>query len=150
MLEKSGPVERRGIGAMAIQHVTLWVSNVAQSRKFYSEILGLMEVPRPDWFDFQGTWYAVGDQQIHLTHANPLPPRTTEHLCLQVADLELARKYLESRSVPCRPDREYRGVRRFIIFDPDNNYIEIAEINQAWPTQWPQPMPAGMRGPLLS
>ena len=149
MMRSAEPNSERGIGAIAIQHVTLWVSNVSRSREFYSGVLGLTEIPRPDWFDFQGTWYAVGRQQIHLTHADPLPPRTREHFCLQVTDVAVAREYLEARGVFCQSDRDYYGTRRFIIFDPDNNYIEIAQIDQAWPTQWPDPLPAGMRGPLM-
>ena len=149
MAQSSGSGGEFGIGAMAVQHVTIWVSNVSRSRDFYSGVLGLTEIPRPAWFDFPGTWYAVGQQQIHLTHAAPLPPRTREHCCLQVRDLALARHYLESRGVLCQTDRDYHGTRRFVIFDPDKNYIEIAQVDQAWPTQWPDPLPATMRGPLI-
>jgi succinylglutamic semialdehyde dehydrogenase len=137
-----------GIKALAVQHVTLWVSDVQRARAFYSGILGLTEVPRPSWFDFKGTWYAVGQQQIHITHADPLPPRTREHFCLQVADLSAARDYLESCGVPCSADRDYTGTRRFIIFDPDDHYIEISQIDTPWPLTWPERMGPEMRGPL--
>jgi catechol 2,3-dioxygenase-like lactoylglutathione lyase family enzyme len=150
MMPSAAQSTTRGLGVLAIQHVTLWVSDVSRSREFYSGVLALTEIPRPDWFDFQGTWYAVGRQQIHLTRADPLPPRTGEHFCLQVQDLDFARNYLESRGVKCLPDRDYAGTRRFVIFDPDNNYIEIAQIDQPWPSHWPDPLPPGMRGPLVN
>ncbi len=138
-----------GLGAMGIQHVTIHVSDVARARRFYGQVLGLTEVPRPSWFDFKGAWFVVGQQQIHLVHSDPLPPRTREHFCIQVADLIAAEKHLESHGVARRPDRDIAGVRRFIIYDPDKNYVEIAEISQPWPTQWPaEPLPEYMRAAL--
>ncbi|NNM85026.1 MAG: bleomycin resistance protein [Phycisphaerales bacterium] len=120
-----------GIAAIGIEHVNIYTGDVERSRQFYGQILGLKEVPRPDWFDFPGAWFCVGGQHLHLTYANPLPPRTQEHFCIQVADLASAQAHLEARGMLCRPDRDYSHTRRFVIFDPDGNYIEISEIKRA-------------------
>ena len=48
-----------------IHHVSLPVKDLARSKQFYSEILGLTEIARPP-FDFPGAWYQVGDRQLHL------------------------------------------------------------------------------------
>ncbi len=52
-------------GAM-LHHVSLPVRDVARSVGFYRDVLGLTQIPRPD-FDFKGAWFALGtDQQLHL------------------------------------------------------------------------------------
>ena len=120
-----------GIGAIAIEHVNIYTSDVDRSRQFYAGVLGLKEVPRPDWFDFPGAWFCIGQQRLHLTWASPMPPRTQEHFCIQVMNLDAAQTTLESRGIACRPDRDYDRTRRVVIFDPDGNYIEISEIAAA-------------------
>ena len=50
----------------AIHHVSLGVTDLERSRRFYSEILGLEEIARPP-FDFPGAWFSAGaSQQVHL------------------------------------------------------------------------------------
>ncbi len=120
-----------GIDAIGIEHVNIYTGDVERSRQFYGQILGLKEIPRPDWFDFPGAWFCVGRQHLHLRYSHPLPPRTQEHFCIQVANLAAAKAHLEARGILCRPDRDYGHTRRFVIFDPDDNYIEISEIKPA-------------------
>ena len=120
-----------GIDALGIEHVNIYTGDVERSRRFYGQILGLKEMPRPDWFDFPGAWFCVGRQHLHLRYSHPLPPRTQEHFCIQVANLAAAKAHLEARGILCRLDRDYGHARRFVIFDPDANYIEISEIKRA-------------------
>lgn len=50
----------------SIHHVSLTASDLERSRRFYREVLGLEEIPRPD-FDFRGAWFKLGPlQQLHL------------------------------------------------------------------------------------
>src|SRR5438552_676192 len=55
-----------------IHHVALTVSDLERSRKFYREVLGLVEIPRPP-FSFPGAWFTLGGgQQVHLiVHTSP-------------------------------------------------------------------------------
>ena len=49
-----------------LHHVSLNVADLDRSRRFYLEILGLPEIPRPP-FNFPGAWFQVGaTQQLHL------------------------------------------------------------------------------------
>ena len=47
-----------------IHHVSIPITDLEHSKKFYGEILGLKEIDRPP-FDFPGDWYQVGDRQLH-------------------------------------------------------------------------------------
>ncbi|HUL49102.1 MAG TPA: VOC family protein [Gemmatimonadales bacterium] len=59
------------IELLALHHVSLPVTDLARSRRFYREVLGLEEMPRPP-FDFPGAWYRVGSGQLHLiVHDRP-------------------------------------------------------------------------------
>ena len=50
----------------SIHHVSLTSSDLDRSRRFYREVLGLKEIPRPD-FPFRGAWFELGpQQQLHL------------------------------------------------------------------------------------
>lgn len=51
-----------------IHHVSLPVSNIENSKKFYGGILKLREILRPEALarEFEGAWYEVGDRTLHL------------------------------------------------------------------------------------
>ena len=58
------------IKAKFIDHVTLVIADMDASRKFYVDLLGLEEVPRPA-FGFPGAWFQAGTTQIHATLESP-------------------------------------------------------------------------------
>src|SRR5258708_30902757 len=55
------PVEIR-----RLDHAALLVKDVERSRRFYGQVLGMEEVPRPSNFTFPGTWFRKGHAKIHL------------------------------------------------------------------------------------
>ena len=48
-----------------IHHASLCVSDLDRAKIFYSEVLGLEEIARPD-FPFPGAWYRAGGNELHL------------------------------------------------------------------------------------
>jgi hypothetical protein len=54
---------RVGTGAAALHHVTLPVTDPERSRRFYREIVGLREIPRPA-FPFPGAWFGRDMNQL--------------------------------------------------------------------------------------
>ncbi|RAQ94342.1 VOC family protein [Thermogemmatispora tikiterensis] len=123
-------------------HVALLVKEVDRSRQFYSQVLGLQEIPRPPSFDFPGAWLTRGDFQIHLigeevagraleTHPGYLPKELAlgrvTHLAFEVIDLEGARQHLQALGVPIvgGPRPRGDGVMQLYICDPDGHVIEL-------------------------
>ncbi len=42
-----------------LDHVALLVKDVERSRRFYGQVLGMEEVPRPSNFTFPGAWFRI-------------------------------------------------------------------------------------------
>ncbi len=125
------------LGVRSIDHVTLVVSDLEQSREFYASLLGMAEKPRPD-FGFPGLWFEAGNTQIHLnvesTEAgtagltyNAEKITRALHVAFQVDDAHAAADQLRSSGVEIiagprnRPD----GAVQLYILDPDGHQIEI-------------------------
>jgi catechol 2,3-dioxygenase-like lactoylglutathione lyase family enzyme len=118
----------------SLNHVAVCVTDVARSKRFYGDVLGLKEVERPP-FPFEGAWYEMGDgRQFHLiVHDRPLALRGTNevdprdgHLAFGVEDFDAAVAHLREAGVECvvRPDN-ITPWKQVYITDPDGNVIEL-------------------------
>ncbi|HEY6875109.1 MAG TPA: hypothetical protein VI384_01995, partial [Candidatus Dormibacteraeota bacterium] len=67
------------------------ITNVAASRRFYGEQLGLREIPAPKTFDFVALWYDLGGTYLHLLLKPERDTISPRHFCLQVSDIATAR-----------------------------------------------------------
>ena len=116
-----------------LHHVSITVTDLERARHFYGTILGLRELPRPD-FDFPGAWYALGDRQLHLI-VHP-PTRTLRgttaidgrdgHFALRVADVDVALEVLRRHEVPLLERRNNATPwAQIYVTDPDGNVIEL-------------------------
>ena len=125
------------IRAIRIDHVQINVTDIARARRFYGELLGLTETPRPESFDFAGCWYRVGDVDLHLVVRDP-EPISARHFCLWVPDIHAAAKLIDSAGYPVKWDEKYniRGVKRFFVFDDDHNRIEIQGTDGTGTSRW--------------
>lgn len=118
-----------------IDHVSVIVTNVERSRRFYGELLGLKEIARPRTFDFVVVWYELGSQQLHLLlkeHADTVSPR---HFALGVADVQQARSYFLALGIPVEETTLIPGADRFFIRDPDLNRIEVIQWHRPYDPQ---------------
>lgn len=118
----------------ALHHAAVCVTDETRAKRFYGEVLGLREVPRPA-FPFGGAWYEMGDgRQLHLiVHKQSLTLRGTSdidlgdgHLAFRVADFDGALAHLRALGVDClvRPDN-ITPWKQIYVTDPDGNVIEL-------------------------
>ncbi len=110
-----------------IDHVSVIITDVEQSRNFYRDILGLREIAKPRTFDFVVLWFDLGNQQLHLLHKDQPDTRSPRHFALRVKDVEAARDYFRERSIPIEETTPIPGADRFFVYDPDFNRIEIVQ-----------------------
>lgn len=111
-----------------IDHVSVLVTEVARSRRFYGEILGLQEIGAPRTFDFVALWFDLGGgQTLHLL-LKPAPDSISpRHFALHVDDATAARAELRAKGVAIDETTEIPHCDRFFIRDPDDNRIEIIQ-----------------------
>jgi catechol 2,3-dioxygenase-like lactoylglutathione lyase family enzyme len=114
------------IHATRIDHVQVNVTDLSRAKNFYTNVLGLEEIPRPPSFDFPGCWYRIGNADLHLVVRDAEPP-SARHFCLWVPDLAQAATALEGAGLKLQRNARgtIPGVARFFVFDPDGNRIEI-------------------------
>ena len=115
----------RGSRVLSLHHASVRVGDLARSRAFYEDLLGLDAAPRPD-LGFPGAWYALGESQLHLIQQakvfDDIDP-TDPHVALEVEDLAAVRRSLDARGIPYR---DFGGAQLWIV-DPDGNVVELCE-----------------------
>jgi glyoxylase I family protein len=124
-----------------IHHVSLPVSDLERSKRFYAEILGLKEIHRPP-FNFPGAWFQIGDGHIHLIVHDKSTFRAGKaldsrdiHFAIRVKSYDETRMFLRSKgyhpeaSDPFMKLKESphatAGFPQLYIMDPDGNVIEF-------------------------
>ena len=111
-------------------HVSLLVSDLARARDFYQGVLGLSPADRPE-MSFEGAWYDIGAQQIHLLalpNPDPVAGRPEHggrdrHVALGVADFEQLKNKLDQAGIPYTMSRSGRPA--LFCRDPDGNAVEL-------------------------
>jgi catechol 2,3-dioxygenase-like lactoylglutathione lyase family enzyme len=128
-----------------MNHVALPTADPVRTVRFYCDVLGFTETPRPS-FSFRGSWLyrrEVG-VMIHLIHDAAFQPPADEpintrkgHLAIRVDDYDLAITQLRDHGVEfverILPDYGYRQV---FFRDPDGNVLELGEwppVNEMFP-----------------
>ena len=108
-----------------VHHVSLNVGDLEQTARFYTEILGLKVLPRPD-FGFPGMWLDAGAQQIHLIQVDQHAAPEGQHFALRVEDGDAAARELTGKGVKGRGPFEIPGAgRQCFLRDPSGNLIEL-------------------------
>lgn len=102
----------------------------AEARRFFVDLLGLTEIPKPAALAARGgLWLRCGAQELHIGIEDDFRAAKKAHPALRVADavaLETLRDRLTKAGVPVREDSEsIPGVVRFFADDPFGNRIEF-------------------------
>ena len=110
-----------------IDHVSVLITDVERSRRFYRDLLGLKEIAKPRTFDFIALWFELGNQQLHLLRKEQPDTRSPRHFALRVKDVPAARIYMRERGVAVEETTAIPGCDRFFVYDPDGNRIEVIQ-----------------------
>jgi catechol 2,3-dioxygenase-like lactoylglutathione lyase family enzyme len=100
-----------------------------EARRFYGELIGLAELPKPEVLAGRGgAWFACGAQQLHVGVAEDFAAARKAHPALRVtdvADLERLAERLDHAGVAVRWDEDLPGAQRFSPEDPRGNRVEL-------------------------
>lgn len=114
-------------------HVSFPVSELDAARRFYEGVLGLTPSPLRPTLPFDGVWYEIGAQQIHLL-ALPNPDRGAErpahggrdrHTAFAVSELRALEERLRSAGISYTLSQS--GRQALFCRDPEGNALEFVE-----------------------
>lgn len=118
-----------------ILHATFLTGDLARSRAFYEDVLGLRTDPNRPQMGFEGAWYDVAPgQQLHLMalpdpeagSPRPLHGGRDRHVALLVDDLDALKARLDEASISYTLSRS--GRRALFCRDPDGNALEFLSL----------------------
>ena len=129
MLAAGGHTVAKPFVHVGVHHVSLNVHDAEETGRFYTEILGMEKLPRPD-FGVPGLWLRCAGQEVHLIqvkeHKTGQAPTMGPHFALRVSDVDAARGALVERGVKVsEPFQIPGGGRQCFFHDPAGNMIEL-------------------------
>lgn len=123
------------IRVQSLDHVTIVIKDLAATRQFYVDLLGMKETTRPN-FPFPGQWFQAGATLIHTNleseESGPAgngawhKPRG-HHFAFLVDDCRRAGEELERAGVTFAspPKQRPDGAWQLFIQDPDGYLVEL-------------------------
>ena len=126
----------------ALHHVSIVTRDLDRSRAFYTDVIGLAQIVRPN-FSTPGIWLQAGSLAVHLIHwpqgqfrTRPVVDAADAHFALAVDDFEAAIACLTAHGF--REDAASgdpmqiltsrhgaAGYAQAYIIDPDWNIVEL-------------------------
>jgi catechol 2,3-dioxygenase-like lactoylglutathione lyase family enzyme len=100
----------------------------AAARRFFGEILGLLEIEKPEPLRQRGgVWFAVGDHQLHIGVEVDFRPARKAHPAFAVPadELESLAARLSDSGAAVTWDSSPPDQRRFYCRDPWGNRLEF-------------------------
>lgn len=110
-----------------LDHVLLSIpeGETENARTFYSQVLGLTEIPgnHPSG----AIWFEIADIQLHIREEAGPVYHSKRHPAFEITNLEQARQELAQQGCEIEYSSEIDGRQRFFIRDPFGNRIEFLE-----------------------
>lgn len=98
------------------------------ARGFFSAILGLTEVEKPEELKKRGgVWFEFGTFQLHIGIEDPFSPAKKAHPALIVENIEGLKIHLKEHEIAFTEDDNLPGASRIHVFDPFGNRLEFLE-----------------------
>jgi catechol 2,3-dioxygenase-like lactoylglutathione lyase family enzyme len=118
------------MSVVGIDHVQLPIPRGGEdaARRFYGEVLGFTEVPKPEPMRARGgLWFQAGPVGIHLGVEDDMRASVKAHPGLVVRGLDAYAARLAAAGFEWRASDEIPGTRRGHTKDPFGNRIELIE-----------------------
>jgi catechol 2,3-dioxygenase-like lactoylglutathione lyase family enzyme len=96
---------------------------------WYTGVLGLVRLTKPEGARPRGAWFAAGDVQVHVSVDEHNPPRTA-HFGLLVDDFDELIARLRAAGCHIEQARPIPGRHRCYTRDPAGNRIELASFDE--------------------
>jgi catechol 2,3-dioxygenase-like lactoylglutathione lyase family enzyme len=113
-----------------IAHVSVNVEgSLIETRRFYTDVLGLDDLPRPEIPGVGGSWHHLGNTQLHLVDAAARGTGIDSrgpHFCVFVDDLDAAIEELNDRGIDYVRGAQGDVIQIWII-DPAGNTVELQQ-----------------------
>ena len=114
-----------------LDHVQLCIppDGEARARAFYGRLLGLAELEKPEPLRARGgggLWFEIAGIQLHVGVEGDRGT-SKQHPAFEVEDVEGVKAYLEQNGIRTRDEIPLAGTKRFSLFDPFDNRIELLE-----------------------
>jgi len=118
-----------------LHHASFIISDLEASVKFYTEVIGLQQMDRPD-LGFPGAWFQLGEnQQLHImllpnmdvTSGRPEHGGRDRHVALTVDDFDTVRQNLDDKNIVYSMSKS--GRKALFVRDLDANAVEIIGLN---------------------
>jgi catechol 2,3-dioxygenase-like lactoylglutathione lyase family enzyme len=120
----------RVAGVVAVHHVQLAMPEGREqdARRFYLDVLGLAERPKPPHLAGRGgAWFYGPEAEVHLGIEDEFRPAKKAHPALLVGDLAAVRERCVAAGVEVKLDKPLPGYDRIFVSDPFGNRIELLE-----------------------
>ncbi len=114
----------------SIHHVQLAMpaGGEEQARRFYGELLGIPEAPKPPNLAARGgCWFESDTIRVHLGVEADFRPAKKAHPALLVTDLPSLVRELRAAGVEIADDEPLAGFDRVYVHDPFGNRLELLE-----------------------
>lgn len=113
-----------------IHHVQLAMppGGEAAARRFYSDLLGIPEVPKPvELARRGGVWFETATIRIHLGVEQDFRPARKAHPGLLVADLQMLAEQLTNAGYNVTDGEPMQGYEHLYVNDPFGNRLELLQ-----------------------
>ena len=113
-----------------VHHVSINCADVDAAAPFYTDILGMKQLDRPD-FAFNGRWLQTpGGGEVHLIEVADWVPPKGQHWAFKVDDIDATVAELREAGVKVKdpvplPGTTARQGWPTFFFDPAGNMIEL-------------------------
>ena len=119
------------MGILSVDHMqlTMPADGDTNARDFYGGVLGMEEIERPagELRKASTIWFRSGSVELHIAEEDDFRAARKGHPALVTDDLNDLARRCEQGGFPVAWDQRYPGMRRFYVFDPFGNRLEIMQ-----------------------